>query len=189
MRNASLRVDFLVVEKLPVDAIFGNTFLKMNKAIICLESHSIFLSGMNISFNTSKTNYVTKNSLYHIKKEKIIKIIMVNNSDKVLGTYTSAKHKIQLTSEPTIKIKQYSVPFSIREIAKEYLDDLISKKIIMKSESKYCSCAYFLPKKDKTLRLVVDYSNINKHTAKEVFPFPNLHKCHTELSSSKICVL
>ncbi|KAG0435159.1 Retrovirus-related Pol polyprotein from transposon 17.6, partial [Dictyocoela muelleri] len=56
----------------------------------------------------------------------------------------------------------------------------------MKSESKYCSCAFYIPKKDKTLRLVVDYSNINKHTAKEVFPCPNLHECLTELSSSKI---
>ncbi|KAG0440117.1 hypothetical protein DMUE_1970 [Dictyocoela muelleri] len=149
MPNASLRVDFLVVEKLPEYAILGNTFLKTNKAIICLESQLIRLSSLNISFNTSKTNYVTKNSLYHIKKEKIIKEIMVNNSDKKLETYTSAKHKIQLTSEPTIKIKQYLVPFSIREKAKEYLDDLISKKIITESESKYCSCAFFIPKKIK----------------------------------------
>ncbi|KAG0441049.1 Retrovirus-related Pol polyprotein from transposon opus [Dictyocoela muelleri] len=163
--------------------LLRSNFLRSNNAIICLNSNTLQLSGLTTSLKSNNKNKINK-TLLNTKEEIISEI---NNSNmQGLGQYIYDKHKISLFSEPSITAKQYVVPFSIRDMAKKHIKELLDKKIIQKSDSKYCSPAFFIPKKDNTLRMVVDYSNINKSTIKEVFPCPNLHECLTELSNNKI---
>lgn len=105
-------------------------------------------------------------------------IIEIKNMTKnvPLETYNGGKYKIKLLSELNIKMKHCIVPYSICSQAKEHIKNPINKGIIQKSNSKYFSSAFFIQKKNKELRLIVDYSEVNKHTIKEVFPCPNIHE-------------
>ncbi|KAG0440307.1 Retrovirus-related Pol polyprotein from transposon 17.6 [Dictyocoela muelleri] len=185
INNAFFNIEFLVVNELPVGMLLGNNFLKSNQAVICYNSDTLKLNGLCTSLKSYKKGKVIDQAFLNIKEKEILSELK-DSCDQGLGEYIHDKHKIYLESEPLIKIRQYTVPFAIRETAKKHIKELIDKKIIQKSDSKYCSPAFIIPKRDNAPRLVVDYSNINKHTIKEVFPCPNLHECLTELSNNKI---
>ncbi|KAG0433956.1 Retrovirus-related Pol polyprotein from transposon 17.6, partial [Dictyocoela muelleri] len=184
--NAIFNEEALIIENLPVNVILGNTFLTKNNSIINFHDSTLQLSGLTINFNTSQISDDYPKTLFNLKSKKIIEYIRNEIETKKLGIYKFEKHKIHILSEPKMKSKQYQVPYAIRNNAKEHIKNLLGNGIITKSTSPYCSPAFFIPKKNNELRLVIDYSELNNHTRKEVFPCANIQECLLELSQSKI---
>ncbi|KAG0437535.1 Retrovirus-related Pol polyprotein from transposon 17.6 [Dictyocoela muelleri] len=183
---ARFNAEFLIMNNLPVDIIIGNTFLKENKATISLSEHTINLSGFTIQLSMRSGKQSKNKVLFHMNNDDIKKKIIKIMDNEVIGKCISDSHQINLSDQPIIFKKQYPVPFALREKAKSNLKELVEKKIIRKSNSYFSSPAFFIRKKNGELRLVVDYTNLNKVTVKETFPCPNLQECLIDLSNSNI---
>lgn len=61
----------------------------------------------------------------------------------------------------------------------------MAERVIRLSNSNYSSALHIVPKKDKTLRLVSDYRQLNKVTKRDTYTIPNLHDFCAELDGSK----
>ncbi|KAI5148066.1 hypothetical protein ENBRE01_0080 [Enteropsectra breve] len=94
---------------------------------------------------------------------------------------------IQLTSMIPISKRTYPVPLKIRSAVLEELDRLQKEGIISPvRETAYASPAFAIAKKDKSIRLVVDYRALNEVTVKESYPFPNIIEELRSIPSSTI---
>ena len=68
------------------------------------------------------------------------------------------------------------VPLRFEKEANKVVDDLIAKKVIVpvKETTEWCSPAFFVPKADGIkMRLVTDYTQLNKYVKRPVHPFPS----------------
>ena len=69
---------------------------------------------------------------------------------------------------------------------RKYLDENMKKGFIQKSESPAGYPILFVPKKDGSLRLCVDYRKLNDITIKNRYPLPNISELQDRLSEAKI---
>uniref|UniRef100_A0A7I4YT76 RNA-directed DNA polymerase n=1 Tax=Haemonchus contortus TaxID=6289 RepID=A0A7I4YT76_HAECO len=93
-------------------------------------------------------------------------------SDKELTQTDLIEHGIDTGDTKAIKQRTRPVPQGVRPELKNILDDLEERKIIRKSTSDWASPIVLVQKKDKTLRLCVDYRALNKHTKRDSYPLP-----------------
>ena len=75
-------------------------------------------------------------------------------------------------------------PLELQEVRKQ-LDDLLSKGWIRKSLSPYRSPILFVRKKEGTLRMCVDYRELNKQTIKNRYPLPRQDELLDQLHGAK----
>ena len=64
---------------------------------------------------------------------------------------------------------------------KQYIEDLLSQNSITESKSPYSSPVVCVREKDGTLRLFIDYRELNHRTMSDRHPIPRVH-FHTWLS-------
>lgn len=152
----------------------------INEAIINIKEGFLVLDRLKIETSDScKTNerqqqkFIEKTKIYiaqYDQEEKLentaLQIMqMVCNQKRQnpkLGNITLERHFIH-TFEPyrTCK-KQYPVPSSIWHDTKELLGYLAIKQIIRKSQATFYAPAFIIKKKKGSLRLVIDYRDLNK---------------------------
>ena len=89
---------------------------------------------------------------------------------------TEAPMHISLKGEATPKkvTTARRVPLRYEEEADKTIKELIKKGVItpMNQTTDWCSPAFFVPKGDKIrVRLVTDYTELNKHVKRPVHPF------------------
>ncbi|KAG5734830.1 hypothetical protein E4T56_gene626 [Termitomyces sp. T112] len=113
--------------------------------------------------------------------------VFSEGSAKKLPPHRSYDHQIDLkegTSPPFGKI------YNMSEIElwalKEYLDDMLGKGFIHPSISAAGALVLFAKKKDRSLRLCVDYWGLNKVTKKNWYPLPLIGDLVDRLCSTKI---
>jgi hypothetical protein len=97
--------------------------------------------------------------------------------------------------EFVIKLKSGTTPISRRayrmppkELAelKTQLQELLDKGFIQPSSSPWGCPAIFVKKKDKTLRLCVDYRPLNEVTIKNKYPLPRIDLLFDQLAGAKV---
>ena len=66
----------------------------------------------------------------------------------------------------------YSLTVQEQETLKEYIDENLKKGFIKPSKSPYGAPVLFVPKKDGSLRLCVDYRKLNQDTIRNSYPLP-----------------
>ena len=94
---------------------------------------------------------------------------------ETMGRTDTISHRIALQpgSNPAYT-PSYRLPHSHREKAQEMVDDLLCKGIIQESHSPWNSPLFLVPKKDGTLRPVVDFRKVNALTEPDHYPLPVL---------------
>ena len=72
------------------------------------------------------------------------------------------------------------------KVLKEYIDDNLSKGFIKPSTSPAGSPVLFVPKKDGSLRLYIDYRALNNITIKDRYTLPLINELHNRFQRAKI---
>jgi hypothetical protein len=86
--------------------------------------------------------------------------------------------------EPTFK-PIYQLSQKESETLKEYIDENLKKGNIRKSSSPAGYPIIFVPKKDGSLRLCVDYRHLNSITIKDRHPLPLIHEIQDRIQGAK----
>lgn len=97
------------------------------------------------------------------------------------------EHTIELKDpNEIIKTKPYRLTWEEDAHLKEELDQLLEKGLIRPSKGRWTSPVFFVQKKDKGLRLVVDFRKLNKNTKKMVYPLPHINELLDSLGGAMI---
>ena len=91
-----------------------------------------------------------------------------------LGTISDLQMHIRLQDETPVQRSYMSVPPPLYKEVREYLQDLLDRGWIRKSESPYSSPVVCVRKKDGSLRLCIDYRQLNSKTIPDRQPIPRI---------------
>ena len=106
-------------------------------------------------------------------------------SSQDVGCAEGLKHKIIL-SDPTPVQKHYiAVPKPLYPELKRYIEDLLNRGFIQRSKSPYSSCCVIVRKKDGSMRLCIDYRELNDKTTADRHPIPRIQDTLDSLSGQK----
>ena len=93
------------------------------------------------------------------------------NEDDI-GCIPDLKVTIKLNDETPVQKNYTAVPRPLYPEVKSYVEDLLNKNFIRKSTSPYSSPEVCVRKKDQTLRLCIDYRQLNKKSIPDRHPIP-----------------
>ncbi|KAF8748607.1 hypothetical protein RHS01_10693 [Rhizoctonia solani] len=93
---------------------------------------------------------------------------------------------IELTEEGPLNSPLYSMTDAESATLKDWLRDELKAGKIRPSKSSISSPVMFVPKKDGSRRLVVDYRRLNNRTKKNVYPLPRPDDLMAQLRGAKV---
>ncbi|KAL5570097.1 hypothetical protein UlMin_026672 [Ulmus minor] len=88
-------------------------------------------------------------------------------------------------TSPISKAPYRMAPMELKEL-KEQLQELVDKKFIRPSYSPWGAPVLFVKKKDGTLRMCIDYRELNKVTIKNKYPLPRIDDLFDQLQGAAI---
>ncbi|XP_042620409.1 NACHT, LRR and PYD domains-containing protein 12-like [Cyprinus carpio] len=97
-----------------------------------------------------------------------------SKSDNDIGCIRNLELSISLKDDEPVSRTYMSVPKPLYRKMKEYLHDLIARGWIEKPNSSYSSPIVCIRKKDGSLRLCIDYRDLNRKTHPDRQPFPRV---------------
>lgn len=77
------------------------------------------------------------------------------------------------------------IPPSEYELVKEHINQLLETQVIRESCSPYASPIVLVKKKDGSLRMCVDYRQLNSKTRRDAFPLPRIEKSLDALTGAQ----
>jgi hypothetical protein len=110
------------------------------------------------------------------------------NSLRLLNTTTNAiTHTIKIKpNTPPLKQKERRIPMKFTAEFETMIDDMLAAGKIQETfSSPWASPLCLLRKKDKTLRVTVDYGHLNKVTERIAYPFPYPEEIFSKLSRAR----
>lgn len=104
--------------------------------------------------------------------------------DGDLGCTNLISHDIPLIDDAPVRQRYRRIPPSEYEAVKEHINQLLSTQVIQESSSPYASPIVLVRKKDGSLRMCVDYRQLNSKTRKDAFPLPRIDESLDALSGA-----
>lgn len=120
--------------------------------------------------------------LSHLSEEEqvLVREVLYEESDVFaqgegdIGCIPSLNLKIRLKDEIPVQKCYNSIPKPLYKEVKEYVQGLLERGWVRKSVSPYSSPVVCVRKKDSTLRLCVDYREVNRKTIPDRHPLPRI---------------
>ena len=97
-----------------------------------------------------------------------------SKDEQDMGCIPDLQMKIRLTDNIPVQRTYQSIPRPLCQEVRDYLQDLVERGWIVKSESPYASPVVCVRKKDGGLRLCVDYRGLNNKTIPDRQPIPRM---------------
>ena len=94
-------------------------------------------------------------------------------------------HTIRLVDGTPFRIKQYPLPVHATDSIGAEIDNMLSSGIIRRSSSPHASSITVVMKKDKTIRLCIDFRRLNSITVFYVEPIPTLDELVSKLNGAR----
>ncbi|CEL63537.1 hypothetical protein RSOLAG1IB_10838 [Rhizoctonia solani AG-1 IB] len=103
-----------------------------------------------------------------------------------LPPHQSYNIEIELTKEGPLNSPLYSMTNAESVTLKQWLEDELKAGKICPSKSPTSSPVMFVPKKDGSRRLVVDYQKLNNRSKKNIYPLPRPDNLMSKLCGAKL---
>ena len=156
---------------------------------------------IKLSINT-KTTEENKNSenkwlpgvdLSHLpnNQRKLVESVLIEECDvfskneKDIGSIEKLKLKLNLKDNIPIAKPYRKIPKQLYAKLKQYLEDLLTHQWIKKSYLSYASPMVCACKPDSSLRLCIDYMELNKKVAPDKMPLPQIQGVLENLGGQK----
>lgn len=104
--------------------------------------------------------------------------------DGDLGCTDLISHEIPLLEDAPVRQRYRRIPPSEYEAAKNHINQLLEARVIRESSSPYASPIVLVKKKDGSLRMCVDYRQLNARTRKDAFPLPRIEESLDSLAGA-----
>ncbi|XP_035796548.1 retrovirus-related Pol polyprotein from transposon 412 [Amphiprion ocellaris] len=102
-----------------------------------------------------------------------------------LGCTNLIAHDIPLLDDTPVRQRYRRISPSDYELAKEHIHQLFEAQVIRESSSPYASPIVLVKKKDGSLRMCVDYRQLNSKTRKDAFPLPRIEESLDALTGAR----
>ena len=99
-----------------------------------------------------------------------------SENDDDIGKVPNLKLSIKLTDNIPVQKNYVAVPRPLYPEVKAYIEDLLNKNFICKSDSPYSSPVVCVRKEDQSLRLCVDFRALNQKTVPDRHPIPRIQE-------------
>ncbi|KAJ8005188.1 hypothetical protein DPEC_G00144040 [Dallia pectoralis] len=96
--------------------------------------------------------------------------------DRELGCTDITQHEIPVTDESPVRQRYRRLPPSQYEEVKAHIKQQLQQGAISESCSPYSSPRVIVKKKDGSLRVCVDYRQLNAKTRKDAYPLPRIEE-------------
>ncbi|XP_076840784.1 uncharacterized protein LOC143485286 [Brachyhypopomus gauderio] len=110
----------------------------------------------------------------------------VFSQDGALGCTDLIQHEIPLLDEVPVRQRYRRLPPTQYELVKAHITELLTKGVVRPSCSPYSSPIVVVQKKDGSIRLCVDYRQLNVKTRKDAYPLPRIEESLDALSGAKL---
>ena len=108
-----------------------------------------------------------------------------SSGDSDLGCTTLIEHNIPVTDDIPTKQRYRRIPPSQFEIVKAHIKQLLQTQVIRESCSPYAAPLVLVQKKDGSLRMCVDYRQLNAKTRRDAYPLPRIEESLDALTGAK----
>lgn len=105
--------------------------------------------------------------------------------DSDLGCTKLIEHQITLLNDVPVRQRHRRIPPSQFEAVKTHIKQLLESQVIRESCSPYSSPIVLVKKKDGSLRMCVDYRQLNAKTRKDAYPLPRIEESLDALTGAK----
>jgi hypothetical protein len=190
------RTNIIVLDGQGIDVILGMGWMKRYKAVLDITAHTVHLeSPTHVSVvlkHLSPTSIAS--ALHHTAAQNLEDIPAAYEFPDVFLEDLSGMHPDQ-DVEFIIELQPGTIPISRRTYKmtpkesvelKVQLNELLDKGYIHPSSSPWGCLALFVKKKDKSLRLCVDYWPMNAITVKNKYPLPRIDILFDQLAGAKV---
>jgi hypothetical protein len=197
--DLSVRVfetELIILSGQGIDVILGMSWMKWHKAILDISIRLVHLNSAVYGKVTLHLPAISriKASLHHVVEKRLEDFHVVREvpdmfPDDLLGMPPERAIEFKLELQPgTAPISKASYKMSREELAelKIQLKDLLDKGFTHPSSSPWGCPALFVSKKDKGLRLCVDYRPLNAVTIKNKYPLPRIDILFDQLAEAQV---
>ncbi|KAF9761107.1 Retrovirus-related Pol polyprotein from transposon [Nosema granulosis] len=197
IKGKSYQVDFYVIKELPVKFILGNDFLSRHDCVLDFKKRSIKIGhSTQIPFAGEKEPIEDKLEDRLSDKACLTIIQEFPELNKTLKQYMNDNESFthinvrpaHFSMRDNLKVVQsygYPISFKFIDKGKEEIKRLLHEDIIEPSNSIFTSPAFFREKKNKKLRLILDYKKINVYIEDDSFLLPKIDDCLIKIGENK----
>ena len=100
----------------------------------------------------------------------------ISKNDDDVVCIPNLQMDIPLNDKTPVQKNYVAVPRPLYPEVKSYVEDLLNRNFIRRSTSSYSSAVVCVRKKDHTLRLYVDYRELNRKTQVDRHPIPRIQE-------------
>ena len=124
------------------------------------------------------------------EKEDVYKFLsewkdIFSQNDLDIGFTSLVKHTINLVDETPFKQRHRRIPPSMYSEVRKHLQQRLDADIIRPSHSPWASNMVLVRKKDNSIRVCVDYRQLNRKTIKDAYYLPRIDEMLESLSGNK----
>ncbi|XP_062864418.1 uncharacterized protein LOC134326144 [Trichomycterus rosablanca] len=103
-----------------------------------------------------------------------------------IGCTDLVHHEIPLVDDAPVRQRYRRLPPSQYEQIKAHIQELLEREVVRVSCSPYSSPIVVVQKKDGTIRLCVDYRQLNAKTRKDAYPLPRIEESLDALAGARL---
>ncbi|KAA0067962.1 ty3-gypsy retrotransposon protein [Cucumis melo var. makuwa] len=184
--NHVLDVTLLVLDKRDFDVILGMDWLSANHASIdCSYKEVVFNPHSATSFKFKGAGTIVLPKVILAMKAKYLNVFPNELLRLPPPREIDFAIELELGTIPISRVTYRMVPAELKEL-KVQLQELLDKGFIRSSVSPWGVPVLFVKKKDGSMRLCIDYRELNKVTVKNCYPLPRIDDLFDQLQRATI---